>query len=133
LSLTPHPDYSKIVGRVVSLEANPRVRLDFSAPVRYTAMPAGGRFKAGDFAPKAAIVQAGSVGSKYVVRGWNRLTDSNGTVVVGGALNGATGSNHVLGTDWLEARELTGNSVIVVQDRWSPGNAVARSAQERSR
>lgn len=109
LSLTPHADYVKIVGRVISLEANGRVRLDFSEPVRYTAMPGGGRFKKGDFAPKAVPVEAGAAASKYIIRGWERLTDSNLNVIVGGAFNGATGDNNALNTDWYEVRTLTGN------------------------
>lgn len=59
-----------------------------------SAMPAGGTYKSGDFVPKSSYSEAGGAGSKYVVIGWNRLT---------------SGSAHVLNTDWVEARILTGN------------------------
>ena len=58
------------------------------------AIPASGTYKSGDFVPKSSYSEAGGAGSKYVVIGWNRLT---------------SGSAHVLNTDWVEARILTGN------------------------
>lgn len=58
------------------------------------AMPTSGTYANGDFVKKKPIAEAGGAGAKYVILGWIRLTD---------------GSAHVLNTDWLEARALTGN------------------------
>jgi hypothetical protein len=58
------------------------------------AMPSSGYWAANMYVEKTAKVEAGTAGSKYFIKGWARLT---------------TGSNNVLGTDWLEDRALTGN------------------------
>jgi hypothetical protein len=57
------------------------------------AMPTTGLYQAGDFVGNGAPVVAGATGSKYVVMGWKRLT---------------SGASHVLNTDWVECRALTG-------------------------
>lgn len=59
-----------------------------------TTIPSSGTFTAGAkvFIPGAKAV-AGSVGSQYILIGWHRLT---------------TGSAHVLNTDWVELRCMTG-------------------------
>lgn len=59
-----------------------------------TSIPTSGSYAQGDFVRKSNLAEAGSAGSKYVVTGWLRLTN---------------GSAHVLNTDWVEARVLTGN------------------------
>jgi hypothetical protein len=59
-----------------------------------TAMPTSGTYKQGDFVRKSDLVEAGGAGAKYVITGWLRLTD---------------GSAHVLNTDWVTSRVLTGN------------------------
>lgn len=56
-------------------------------------MPGIGAYEIGDFVRNSNPVVAGSAGSHYVVSGWIRLT---------------TGSGHIAGTDWAEARTLTG-------------------------
>jgi len=58
------------------------------------AMPTSGTYKSGDFVPKASYAIAGVAPNRYVVKGWNRITD-------GGA--------HVLDTDWTEDRALIGS------------------------
>nr|BDD47229.1 hypothetical protein 3 [Bacillaceae bacterium] len=58
------------------------------------AMPTTGTFTKGDEIINDNPSELGTAGSKYIVSGWKRLT---------------TGSNHVLNTDWLEMRNLTGN------------------------
>lgn len=58
------------------------------------AIPSAGTYRTGDYVKKRVPVQAGTAGSRYVVKGWIRLTDGNA---------------HVLGTDWVEDRALTGN------------------------
>ena len=58
-----------------------------------TSIPTTGTYKQGDFVPKSDLAEAGAGGSKYVITGWLRLT---------------SGSAHVSGTDWVEARVLTG-------------------------
>jgi hypothetical protein len=60
---------------------------------RLNAMPSAGRYVAGHRVWKDLPVVAGGAGSQYVITGWMRLT---------------TGSNHVVNTDWLEMRTLTG-------------------------
>lgn len=59
-----------------------------------TAMPTSGTYKKGDFVRKSDLAEAGAGGAKYVITGWLRLTD---------------GSAHVLNTDWVTSRVLTGN------------------------
>jgi hypothetical protein len=59
-----------------------------------TSIPTAGSYKQGDFVRKSNLAEAGAGGSKYVITGWLRLTN---------------GSAHVLNTDWVEARVLTGN------------------------
>jgi hypothetical protein len=58
-----------------------------------TAMPTSGTYTAGDFVANGAPSILGAPGTRYVVRGWLRIT---------------SGSNHVLNTDWTEFRGLTG-------------------------
>ncbi|SCW91719.1 hypothetical protein [Pseudomonas sp. NFACC05-1] len=57
------------------------------------AMPTSGTRRQGDFHWNTNKLVAGTAGSQYVVIGWGRLT---------------TGSGHVLGTDWVALRALTG-------------------------
>lgn len=57
-------------------------------------MPTTGTFTKGDEIINDSPSELGTAGSKYIVTGWKRLT---------------TGSTHVLNTDWLEMRALTGN------------------------
>lgn len=59
-------------------------------------IPSAGSFVSGDIitVPVFEAVEQGTAGSKYVIEGYKRIT---------------TGSNNVLGTDWLARRVLTGN------------------------
>ncbi|MFK3702108.1 hypothetical protein ACI2JW_18320 [Serratia ureilytica] len=55
---------------------------------------AGNYFKKGDYAEMTKPVIHSATGvPAYIVKGWNRLTDSN-----------PSGTNHALGTDWVEDR-----------------------------
>ncbi|HBU81323.1 MAG TPA: hypothetical protein DEF35_06740 [Paenibacillus sp.] len=56
-------------------------------------LPTSGTWNRGDYIENSNIVVNGDLGSKYVVRGWLRLTSS---------------SNNALGTDWLEDKIMTG-------------------------
>lgn len=56
--------------------------------------PVAGTWARGDFVRNSQPSQLGTAGSRYVVLGWSRLTN---------------GSANTLGTDWFEARALTGN------------------------
>ncbi len=58
------------------------------------AMPTTGTYAIGDYVKKKVPVEAGTALSKYVIKGWIRLTD---------------GDAHVLNTDWVTDRALTGN------------------------
>ena len=69
--------------------------LNSSRQLSYSAaMPTSGEYAKGDFVHNSNISELGSVASKYIILGWSRLV---------------TGTAHVLNTDWLEARCLTGN------------------------
>lgn len=70
-----------------------RLRLNRSLQSQ-AAMPAAGTWEIGDIAVNQAATEQGVAGSKYLILGWYRLT---------------TGSAHVLNTDWLQMRVLTGN------------------------
>jgi len=57
------------------------------------AMPTSGTWNIGDYVQNQNPTILGTAGSKYTVQGWSRITN---------------GSNHVLNTDWVECRTLTG-------------------------
>lgn len=59
-------------------------------------MPTSGEYIKGDYVEKTktTLTEIGTVGSRYVVFGWTRMT---------------TGNSHILGNDWLEDRRFTGN------------------------
>ena len=56
-------------------------------------VPNTGNWRVGDYAVKTNVTVAGSAGDRYIISGWTRIT---------------SGSNNVLGTDWMEDRRLTG-------------------------
>lgn len=58
-----------------------------------TAMPTTGTYNIGEFYENITPAVAGAASSQYTIRGWRRIT---------------AGSAHVLNTDWVECRELTG-------------------------
>ena len=83
--------YAPFFSRGLYLGANSTdARQIFSA----TSIPTSGENAKGDFVLNSNISELGSASSKYILLGWSRLT---------------TGAGHVLNTDWLEARCLTGN------------------------
>jgi hypothetical protein len=55
--------------------------------------PSTGIYEIGDYVRNTNPSVLGSASSKYIIRGWTRIT---------------TGSGHVLNTDWVEDRALTG-------------------------
>lgn len=57
------------------------------------AMPTTGTFYIGDFVQNSAPAVLGGAGNQYVIQGWKRITN---------------GSAHVLNTDWVQVRTLTG-------------------------
>lgn len=61
--------------------------------MRSGSMPSTGSYMVGHFVENVSPSVLGSAGSRYIVKGWLRIT---------------TGSNHTLNTDWLEVRTLTG-------------------------
>jgi hypothetical protein len=70
---------------------------EYRASGRYTALtapPTAGTYAVGDYVPNSAPSKLGIAGSRYVIAGWTRLTD---------------GSAHVLNTDWVQDRRLTGD------------------------
>jgi hypothetical protein len=58
-----------------------------------TTLPSSGYYVLGHYVEKTNPTVAGTAGSQYIILGWTRLT---------------TGNSHVLNTDWVEARVLTG-------------------------
>jgi hypothetical protein len=64
-----------------------------SADNASVALPTSGTYSKGDYVVKTVPVVAGIATAQYVIRGWLRITD---------------GSAHVLNTDWVECRTLTG-------------------------
>lgn len=58
-----------------------------------SSMPTAGTYAAGDFVKNSTPAVLGAPGTQYVVRGWLRITN---------------GSAHVLNTDWVQDRALTG-------------------------
>jgi hypothetical protein len=67
------------------------------AEARYQArdaIPTTGTYAVGDYVDNSAPTKLGTAGSRYVIYGWKRLT---------------AGNSHVLGTDWVQDRRLTGD------------------------
>jgi hypothetical protein len=67
------------------------------AAARYQAratMPATGVYATGDYVDNSEPVKLGTAGSRYVIYGWKRIT---------------SGATHVLFTDWVQDRRLTGD------------------------
>lgn len=60
----------------------------------FSALPTQSTWKTGDVAYSSSVTESGSGGSKYIIKGWSRITN---------------GTGNVLNTDWLENRVLTGN------------------------
>ena len=57
-------------------------------------VPSTGTWFQGDYVKKSNPVEAGAAASKYIIKGWTRVT---------------SGTGNVLNTDWFEDRALTGN------------------------
>ena len=57
-------------------------------------MPVTGQWSTGERVFNTTQSEVGTIGNKYIVTGWARIT---------------TGNNNVLNTDWVEMRNLTGN------------------------
>lgn len=66
----------------------------YTKTARRTSIPDTGSWRVGDYVENTTPAETGSSGSKYIVRGWNRITNGN---------------NNILNTDWVEERTLTGN------------------------
>lgn len=64
-----------------------------TCPLGANSIPTTGKYIQGYIVKKSDLIITGPGGSQYVVNGWLRLT---------------TGSNHVLNTDWVQMRTLTG-------------------------
>jgi hypothetical protein len=93
------PNTTKSFGRSAVVpyvvDALDGIWLNSSRQLSYAAaMPTSGEYAKGDFVHNSNISELGSASSKYIILGWSRLV---------------TGTAHVLNTDWLEARCLTGN------------------------
>lgn len=61
-----------------------------------SSMPTTGAFNKGDYVYNTSINILGPTGSKYIVKGWIRVTDT-------------AGGSHTPGIDWIEDRLLIGN------------------------
>lgn len=76
-------DYGTVIGTRKGVQA-----------LTFAALPAQSTWYIGDVAYTFNTTQQGTAGSKYLLKGWTRITQ---------------GVNNVLNTDWLENRVLTGN------------------------
>lgn len=84
----------RVVGNKVQFNVGPYILDKPSLNNIYAdVMPTSGTWTQGDYAINTTPTVSGSTGSKYVIKGWLRVT---------------TGSNNVLNTDWVEDRALTG-------------------------
>lgn len=101
LALNPESEYDRKLNqeltkyfREIGYKVNSMARGDTSAfDNQSTAVPSSGTWAQGDYVKKSNPVIAGGAGSRYVIKGWIRITD---------------GSSNVLNTDWAEDRALTG-------------------------
>jgi nitrous oxidase accessory protein NosD len=87
-------DNNEIVGFYINYYPSAVVKGRKSQVFHSPSMPTTGSYIKGDYVENTNPTVQGTAGSKYVIYGWKRLT---------------TGSNHVLNTDWVEDRRLTGN------------------------
>jgi hypothetical protein len=102
LPIGPESDYDSQLNRRLYDFFRPLVRkvnglasgvFGDSADNASVALPTTGTYLKGDYVAKAVPVVSGVATQQYVIRGWLRITD---------------GSAHVLNTDWVECRTLTG-------------------------
>lgn len=76
------------------------------------AMPTTGSFTQGDSVRNRNPTLAGVAGFRYTVAGWNRIT---------------SGTNHVLGTDWVEMREYYELTFFTASTAFDPPSIAANS------
>lgn len=87
-------EYNRIINEYTEATFTVTGRRQGQEALTFTSLPTQSTWKINDFVYKRGATEAGSGGSKYIIRGWSRITN---------------GTNNVLNTDWLENRVLTGN------------------------
>lgn len=87
-------EYNRLINDYVEATFTATGRRQGVAALTFGALPTQSTWKIGDVAYNSSVTESGSGGSKYIVKGWSRITN---------------GTNNVLNTDWLENRVLTGN------------------------
>ena len=87
-------EYNRVINEYTEATFTVTGRRQGQEALTFTSLPAQSTWKINDVAYKRGVTESGSGGSKYIVKGWSRITN---------------GTGNVLNTDWLENRVLTGN------------------------
>jgi len=86
--------YNRVINEYAEATFTVTGRRQGQEALTFTSLPTQSTWKINDVAYKRGVTESGSGGSKYIVKGWSRITN---------------GTGNVLNTDWLENRVLTGN------------------------
>ncbi len=78
---------------IAEMEAKVGIEAKIANQLQLDNIPTSGAYEIGYFIENKTPTILGTTGSKYIINGWKRITN---------------GSNHVLNTDWVELRFLTG-------------------------
>lgn len=87
-------EYNRVTNEYVEATFTVTGRRQGVSALTFTALPTQSTWKIGDVAFNSSVTEAGGGGSKYIVKGYSRITN---------------GTGNVLNTDWLQNRVLTGN------------------------
>jgi hypothetical protein len=87
-------EYNRVINEYVEATFTVTGRRQGVSALTFSALPTQSTWKIGDVAINSSVTEAGGGGSKYIVKGWSRITN---------------GTGNVLNTDWLDNRVLTGN------------------------
>jgi polygalacturonase len=87
-------EYNRVTNEYVETTFTVTGRRQGVSALTFAALPTQSTWKIGDVAFSSSVTESGGGGSKYIVKGWSRITN---------------GTGNVLNTDWLQNRVLTGN------------------------
>ena len=87
-------EYNRVINEFVEASLTVTGRRQGVTALTFAALPTQSTWSVGDVAYSSSVTESGSGGSKYIVKGWSRITN---------------GTGNVLNTDWLQNRVLTGN------------------------
>lgn len=86
--------YNNITNEYIETALTVTGRRQGITALTFTALPTQSTWRISDVAFNSSVIELGSGGNKYIVKGYSRITN---------------GTGHVLNTDWFENRVLTGN------------------------